>query len=227
MTTTRTVAPDRPTTTAPAGSTIAACAAVLLAVALFMTVATINVPHQPADAALLAWWQDSGNRLSGLLSGMWAIVVAVSIPIVVNHIQRLDGTSGSAQWMAFARSMSAAVTAVWLVTGAARPVIAHLVDTMDEPLPGTDVLRYSTALNYTLLGESGMTVLALCMAAISVVVLRTRVLGRWLGYVGTACAAVMLAAVAAQSGAYATPLGILWAMCLAAAIWRGPSRSRS
>jgi hypothetical protein len=123
--------------------------------------------------------------------------------------------------------MAGAVTAVWLVTGAFRGTLGHLVDTMDEPLPGVDVLRLTTAMNYTLLGLSGMGVLALCILAVSVVVLRTGVFGRWLGYVGGTCAAVMIAAVAAQYGALTTPLAILWALCLAVAIWRQPAADAS
>jgi hypothetical protein len=118
--------------------------------------------------------------------------------------------------------MAGAVTAVWLVTGAARATLAQLVDAMEEPLPGADVLRYATALNYSLLGMSGMAVLALCMLAISVVVLRTGALGRWIGYLGAACSVVVLGAVAGQVGAWTTPLAILWALGLAVAVWRGP-----
>ena len=94
---------------------------------------------------------------------------------------------------------------------------------MGEPLPGVDVLRFATALNYTLLGLSGMAVLSLCILAVSVVVFRTEALGRWMGFVGVGCGAVMLAAVLAQYGAYTTPLGILWGLCLAVAIWRQPA----
>ena len=90
--------------------------------------------------------------------------------------------------------MGAAVTAIWLVTGAARAAISHLVDVMGEPLPGTDVLRYATALNYTVLGLSGMGVLSLSILAVSVVVLRTDVLARWIGYVGAGCAVIIFAA---------------------------------
>jgi hypothetical protein len=118
--------------------------------------------------------------------------------------------------------MGAAVTGVWLVTGAARASIGHLVDVMSEPLPGVDVLRFATALNYTLLGLSGMAVLALAILGVSVVVLRTQALGRWVAYVGLVCSSVMLAASLAQLGAFTTPLGILWALCLAVAIWREP-----
>ena len=207
----------------PMATKVAALAAALLAVSLFMTVAVIDVPHDPSDQELLNWWHDSVNRWDGVMSGMWALLVAVSIPVVMNHLQRLDAATRSPQWLSFARSMGAAVTAVWLVTGAARGTIGHLVDTMNEPLPDVDVLRFSTGLNYTLLGQSGMAVLALCILAVSVVVLRTGVFGRWLGYVGAACSAVMLASVVAQLGAFTTPLAILWALCLAVAIWRQPA----
>ena len=181
-----TQAPTAPSRVAPsaASTKVAALAAALLAVSLFMTVAVINVPHHASDQELITWWPDSGNRLAGVMSGMWALVVAVTIPVVMNHLQRLDAATRSPQWLTFARSMGGAVTALWLVTGAARATLGHIVDTMDEPLPGVDVLRYSTGLNYTLLGQSGMAVLALCILAVSVVVLRTGVFGRWLGYVG-------------------------------------------
>ena len=211
----------------PMATRVAALAAALLAVSLFMTVAVIDVPHDPSDQELLNWWHDSVNRWDGVMSGMWALLVAVSIPVVMNHLQRLDAATRSPQWLSFARSMGAAVTAVWLVTGAARGTIGHLVETMNEPLPGADVLRFSTGLNYTLLGQSGMAVLALCILAVSVVVLRTGVFGRWLGYLGGACSAAMIVAVAAQYGAYTTPLAILWALGLAVAILRQPPADAS
>jgi hypothetical protein len=210
---------DRPAPTRN-DTRVAAGAAALLALALFMTVASVNVPHDASDQDLLRWWQDAGNRTSGVLSGFWALVVACSVAVVANHLVRLSGADRSPAWLAFARSMGAAVTAVWLVTGAARAAIGHLVDVMGETLPGVDVLRTVTAFNYTLLGQSGMAVLALFMLATSVVVLRTGVAGRWVGYVGAGCGVLMLGAVAAQYGAYTTPLAILWALCLAVALLR-------
>ena len=36
----------------------------------------------------------------------------------------------------------------------------------------------------------------------------------------------MIAAVVAQYGAFTTPLAILWALCLAVAIWRQPAATR-
>ncbi len=97
--------------------------------------------------------------------------------------------------------MVAAVTALWLVTGAVRATIGHAVDVTGEPLPGVDTLRIVTGINYALLGLSGMTVLALSMLAFSILLLRTRAMRPWVGRVGLLCSVPMLAAVAAQYGA--------------------------
>ncbi len=220
------------TTTAPtsyvdlapssAARKVAAGASALFGVALFMTVASIDVPHRATDAELVRWWQQSGNRMSGIVSGLSAICAAVLITVVLNYLGRLRATERAPQWTAFARSMGAAVAAVWLVTGAARATISRLVDVIDEPLPGVDVLRFATALNYALLGLAGMGVLGLTILAVSVVVLRTDALGRWVGYVGIGCSVVVLAATVAQYGAYVMLAAIAWAFCLAAAIWRAP-----
>ena len=123
--------------------------------------------------------------------------------------------------------MGAAVTALWLVTGAARGTLGHLVDTMNEPLPGVDVLRFATALNYTLLGQSGMAVFG---------TVHRRGLGRGPPHRRFGPLArvrrwrlltIMIAAVVAQYGAFTTPLAIVWALCLAVAIWRQPSLDAS
>lgn len=200
----------------------AAVAAAVTGIALFWTVAAVDVPHKASDAKLLAWWQESANRMSGFASGMCAISVAIFLPVVINYLRSLRATDTAPAWMSFARSMGAAVTAVWLVTGAARASISHLVDVIDEPLPGVDVLRFATALNYTLLGLSGMGVLGLCILAISVVVLRTGALARWVGYVGVFCSVVILAAFLARFGAFATMLAVVWSFALAVGIWRQP-----
>jgi hypothetical protein len=67
-----------------------------------------------------------------------------------------------------------------------------------------------------------MGVLSLSILAVSVVVLRTQALARWVGYVGAGCSVVILASVVAQYGALTTLVAIAWALCLAVAIWRQP-----
>ncbi len=201
---------------------VAAVAAALLGVFLFWTVASVDVPRDASDRALLAWWQQSANRWSGVWSGLSAVGVAVSAAVLGNGLAALPGHRGSA-WSAFARSMAAAVTSLWLVTGALRASIGHLVDVMGEPLPGVDVLRMVTAINYQLLGMSGMAVLGLMILAVSLSVLHDGSLARWVGWLGVGCAVVVLVATLAQYGAYVTLVAILWCFCLAIALWRAPA----
>ena len=173
------------------------------------------MPHSASDAELLAWWQQSANRWSGVWSGLAAIGVAASVAVARHHLGTLRPDSA---WMAFGRSMATAVTALWLVTGAVRAAIGHLVDVMDQPLPGVDVLRTVTAVNYMLLGLSGMAALGLMILGVSVALLPSLI-----GRVGLGCALVVLVATLAQYGAYVTLVAIAWSFGLAIAIWRGQS----
>lgn len=200
---------------------IAAAAAVAVGVGLFLTVASIDVPHRAGDAELLRWWQERSNRTSGIFSGLAAVGVAVSFPVVGGYLFQVDRATRAPHWRHFSQSMVTAATALWLVTGAVRAAIGRFVDVSDEQLPGPDTLRLATALNYSLLGLSGMAVLSLAILSISVLVLRAGVLARWVGYVGLGCGLPMLASVIAQYGAFTTILGVLWAFCLAVALWRG------
>jgi hypothetical protein len=200
---------------------VAAAAAAVLGLSLFLTVAVLEVPNGVGDDELLRWWQEESNRTAGILSGLAAVAVAVSFPVFANFLVRLPGTADASHWRDFVRSMVGAVTALWLVTGAVRAAIGRFVDFSDEHLLGVDALRLVTALNYSLLGLSGMAALALAILAISILVLRTSLLARWIGYVGLACGIPILASVIAQYGAYTTGLGVIWAFCLAVALWRG------
>jgi hypothetical protein len=205
---------EQPTTAA----WVAAVAAVLFGVAMFLTVASVNVPHDASDAELLDWWQQGSNRTSGVISGLFAVCAAALLAVVAGYVHQLDAARTSPLWRALSRSMAAAFTAAMLVTAATRSAIGHLVDVMDEPLPSVDVLRYATALNYQVLGLAAMGALALTILATSVLALRTGAYGRWAGWVGIVCGAVMSAAVAAGYGGFTVPLAILWSVCLGVAV---------
>jgi hypothetical protein len=211
---------------------VTAIAAAALSACLFLTVALVNVPHDATDADLLSWWQESANRWSGVWSGVAAIGVAVAAAVLRHGLGLLPGTRDSA-WMAFGRSMATAVMCLWLVTGAIRGAVGHLVDRMDQPLPGLDVLRTLTAVNYMLLGLSGMAALALMMLGVSIALVRSGELAPWISRLGIVCGALVLLATLAQYGAYATLAAVLWLLCLAIALWRnaserpGPARGTS
>jgi hypothetical protein len=204
--------------TSRSAAVVATCAALLFGAAMFWTVASVNVPHDAGDAELLEWWQQSGNRMSGVVSGLFAVCAAALLAVVANYVHRIDVTRTSPMWRAFARSMAGAFTAAMLVTAATRSAVGHLVDVMDEPLPSVDVLRYATALNYQVLGLAAMGALALTILSTSVLALRTGAYARWAGWVGIGSGAVMAGAVGVGYGGYAVPLAILWSVCLAVVI---------
>lgn len=206
-----------------AAARTASVASVLFAASFFLTVASVDVPHTADDAELLAWWQQEANVTAGLVSLFFAASTAVLFAVVTNHLRTLAGRTSAVHWAAFARSMAAAFTATLLVSAALRGVVARLVQVQDEPLPGVDVLRYSTALNYTLVGTVVMATFALTTIALAVVVLRTDSLPRWAGYLGLGCGALVLVAVFAMVGLYTIPVAILWGVGTAVAVWRRPA----
>jgi hypothetical protein len=191
----------------------------MFAVSFFATVASVNVPRKATDADLLEWWAQDSNVTSGMVSLLFAVCTAVSFAAVANHILLL-ADEGSRHWAALARSMAGAFTTTLLVSAALRGVIGHLVIVEDGPRPGIDVLRYTTALNYTVLALVVMSTFALTAIALGVLVLRCRVLPPWQGRVGIVLGAIVLAATVGLVGAYMVPLAMLWSLSTAVAIWR-------
>jgi hypothetical protein len=205
----------------PTAARIAAVASVLFGVSFFLTVASVNVPHEASDAELLEWWSTEANVTSGMFSLLFAVCTAVLFAVVTNHVLLVAGDRAR-HWAAFARSMSGAFTATLLVSAALRGVVGHLVKVEGGPLPGIDVLRYTTALNYTVLSMVVMGTFALSAIALGVLVLRGGGMARWQGVVGVVLGAVVIVAVAGLVGAFTVPIAILWSLCTAVAIWRGP-----
>ncbi|MEV6411437.1 hypothetical protein [Kribbella sp. NPDC051718] len=210
-------------TTRTSAAKVAAAASVLFAVAFFWTVASVDVPHQASDAELLAWWQQSNSQLAGLVSQYCAIAAAVLFVVLMNYFKTLTAGTKAVQWTAFARSMGLIFSTTLLVSAALRGVIGHMVKVDGEPLPGLEVLRYSTALNYNLINSVTMLALGLTILAVSIVVLRTAILAKWFAYVGLICSAIILLASLAMIGAFTIILSLIWTLSLAVASWRRQS----
>jgi hypothetical protein len=216
-------ASSRTRATRTSAAKVASAASVLFAVALFWTVASIDVPHKANDAKLLGWWQQSHNQVSAIVSQFCAIAAALLFVVIINYFKALAAGTAAVQWTAFARSMGLIFSTTLLVSAALRGVVGHMVKVDGEPLPGLEVLRYSTALNYNLIGSITMTALGLTILAVSVVIVRTLVLGRWVGYVGLGCSAIILVASVAMIGQFTIILSLIWSLCLSVAIWRQPA----
>jgi hypothetical protein len=220
MSITSTPTPGVASTTA---AKVAVGAAILFAAAMFLTVASVDVPRDATDAELIEWWQQESNRTSGVVSGIFALCAAALFALLMSHVHHLDATRRSPTWRAFARTMASAFTVAMLVAAATRSTIAHQVDFLDQPLPGVDTLRYATALNYQVLGLTAMGALALTILATSVLALRTGAHARWAAWVGLGCGAVMLIAVGVGYGVFTVPVAILWSVSLGIAVRPGAS----
>ena len=200
---------------------VAAAASLAFAVTFFWTVASIDVPHKASDPKLLDWWQQGANLNSALASEFFAVATGILMLVIVNHLIALAPERD--RWAGFVTSMATVFASTMLISAALRGVIAHQVKRFEEPLPSVDVLRYSTGLNYTVIGSVGMTAFALTVIAVSVLVLRTHILATWMAYVGLGCGAVVAVAVAAMYGTFTVPIAILWALSMTVAIWRQPA----
>jgi hypothetical protein len=203
---------------------VASIASALFAVSLLLFSAILNVPWKASDHKLLAWWQSDSHLIETIASLFFGMCAAVLFIVVANYFRRLasEAEGGVTQWNAFAHSMADAFCSTMLVLAAMRGVIGRLVKIDAAPLPGLDVLRFSTGLNYALYNTGAMAALALSILAMSIVVIRTQILPRWVGVVGIICSAVILAAVAALLGSLAVPVVLVWAMSMAVALWRQP-----
>jgi hypothetical protein len=217
--------------TAPAdrSARVASIASGLFAVSMFLCVASVNVPYKASDSKVLGWWREPSNLTATIASLFFTTIAAVLFVVVANHLRAVASRAEGevTPWSAFAHSMATAFCSSMLVVAAMRGAVGRLVKIDSDPLPGLDVLRFSTSLGYALLGTGAMGVLALSILATSVVVLRSRCLGRWIGVVGLVCSILTLGASVALLGSLATPAVIVWALSMAVALWRNPAAVRT
>ncbi len=204
---------------------VASIASALFAVSILLFSAVLNVPWKASDHKVLVWWQSDSNLIATIASLFFGICAAVLFMVVANYFRELASKADGrvTQWSAFAHSMAGAFCATMLVLAAMRGVIGRMVKIDGAPLPGIDILRFSTGLNYALYNTGAMAALALAILAMSVVVIRTQILAKWVGVIGIVCAVVILAACAALLGSLTVPVALVWAVCMAVALWRLPT----
>lgn len=204
---------------------VASIASALFALSLLLFSAVVNVPWKASDHEVLVWWQSDSSLISTIASLFFGTCAAVLFIVVANYFRELASQAEGRvpQWSAFAHSMAAAFCSTMVVLAAMRGVIGRMVKIDAAPLPGIDVLRFSTGLNYALYNTGAMGLLALSILAMSVVVIRTQILEKWLGIVGMICSVLILVASAALLGSLTVPVALVWALCVAVALWRQPA----
>ncbi|MGI8926563.1 MAG: hypothetical protein ACR2HN_07950 [Tepidiformaceae bacterium] len=207
---------------APLSSTLAALAGVGFAVLLFFSVAVVDPLREATDQELLTWWSDSGKQRDTIIS-MYAMLIAGPLFLVflVQLCTRLRSAGqNAASWSGLVFGAGVAFVALIAVTAFSRGVVAQSIRFSDEPIPGPDTLRYATALSQAAFGLGAIPLATMAVAAASVIILRSGVLARWLGWLGIVVAAGSLVMAALLIGALASPLIELWVVAASFVIWR-------
>ncbi len=208
--------------TTPLSSTLAALAGVGFAILWFVSVASVDPQRSRTDQELLTWWSDSGNQ-DAMIVSMFAMLVAALVFLVflvqLCHLLRSAGGIGE-RWNGLVFGGGLGFVALISVTAFSRGLIAHAMRFEDEPLPGPDTLRYATAFSQAAMGLGAIPFVAIAIATASVIIVRSAVLARWLGWFGLVVAALTLVVVVLQVGALASPLIMLWTVAASFVLWR-------
>src|SRR6185503_12232673 len=89
-----------------------------------------------------------------------------------------------------------------------------------------DTLRYLPQVGYMIAGLYGGMAAAAMMGAASAAILKTRALGRWLGWFGVV-AAVGAAVLAALLGPIFFPVLYIWMLATSVAMWRASGAAQA
>jgi hypothetical protein len=191
-----------------------------------MGTATLNIPRGASDAKLVAWWADSGNQTTAIVSMYLFIVAGLCFLLFLTKLRSrlLAAEAGSGELTSLVVASGAVFVAMLLVAAASRGVIGFAVKSPgdNESLPGADTLRYLPQTGYAALGIGGLLAAAVAMATTSWLIVRTAVFGRWLAWLGAASALVIVVAAAALVGMVAIPAMLIWVLAVSIAMWRAP-----
>ena len=185
----------------------------------------LNIPESAADEELVAWWSDSGNQTTAVVS-MYLFVLAglcFLVFLVKLRSRLLAAEGGTGELTALVLAGGIVFVSMLFVAAASRGVIGFAVKSPvnDESLPGPDTLRYLPQIGYAITGTGGLLAAALTMAATSWLIVRTSVFGRWLAWIGAVAAVLVVVASALLAGVLAIPALLVWALATSVALWRG------
>jgi hypothetical protein len=208
-----------------ASGRLGALAGLAFAFLFLLGTAILNIPNGASDQKLVAWWSDSGNQLTSIVS-MYSFVLAglcflVFLVQLRSHLLAAEGGTGALSTLVVASG--AVFVAMLFVAAASRGVIGFALKSpgTNESLPGPDTLRYLPETGYAALGAAGLLAAAVAMATTSWLIVRTAVFGRWLAWVGAAAALLIVVANAALVGMLMIPAMLVWALATSVALWRG------
>ena len=151
------------------------------------------------DEEIREFYDDSGDRALVVI-GLYVTVASLILfaPFLVGLYRRSRIAEGDTGWASQTALVLGASFAVLAMAGAAAlAAVAGAISMAGEPsdLPDTGVARFIGHLGYALLLIAGGLAAAGFLAALSWVIVRTRWLPAWTGWLGFIAAALLLVAV--------------------------------
>jgi hypothetical protein len=203
---------------------VGAVAGVAFAFLFLMGTAMLNIPLGASDQKLVAWWSDSGNQLTSVISMYSFVLAGLCFLVFLVHLRSrlLAAEGGSGALATLVVASGVVFVAMLFAAAASRGAIGYAIKgpANNESLPGPDTLRYMPQTGYAALGAGGLLAAAVAMATMSWLIVRTAVFGRWLAWVGAAGALVIVVANVALSGMAVIPAVLIWTLATSVALWR-------
>lgn len=229
MSATATVGTHTRVTARRAGGRLGALAGLAFSFFFFMGTAMLDLPHGVSDQKMVAWWSDSGHQLTTVVSMYLFVLAGLCFLVFLAKLRSrlLAAEGGTGELTSLVATAGAVFVAMLFVAAAARGGIGFAIKSPvgNESLPGADTLRYFPTIGYATLGAGGLLAAAVAMAAMSWLIVRTAVFGRWLAWVGAVAALAIVLANVALSGVMAIPAMLVWTVATSVVLWRGGSKS--
>lgn len=205
----------------------AAAAGIAFCVAIFVAVASLEIPRGASDSEMQKFWQDDANRTAMIVSTAALAAAGLLFLGFLAYLTRrlLAGRTEEEAGVAprLAQNAGLAFVVMLFATGLTGAIARGLVID-DEPVPGSDLLRYFAQIRYTAMGAFAMPAVALVIACTGYVILRDRVLPRWLGILSIVCVVIIAGACALYLGGLAIPVVMIWAVSCSVVFLRRPVR---
>jgi hypothetical protein len=210
--------------TRTASGKIGALAGFAFAFLFLMGTAMLNIPLGASDQKLVAWWSDSGNQLTSVISMYSFVLAGLCFLVFLVHLRSrlLAAEGGSGTLTTLVVAAGVVFVAMLFVAASSRGAIGYAMKgpANNESLPGPDTLRYMPQTGYAALGAGGLLAAAVAMATMSWLIVRTAVFGRWLAWLGVAGALVIVVANVALVGMAVIPAVLIWALATSVVLWR-------
>ena len=154
-----------------------------------------NVPNPDASAHEIAkYLSDSGRQTHNIIGAyLWVVGALAFLWFLIrlrNDLRRAEGGTGALSNLAFGAGV--AFAAVWTVSAATFAAVPYAVTLRDAPVSDADLVRVLPPLGRLELLLGGGFFGLLVLLATATVILKTRVLPRWLAWLGIAAAIALV-----------------------------------